>query len=885
MKVLVMALFCIATTIFAKPVAVVCGGQHGEFDARRLIYRVLLPNEWVYHKFDKFLEPSRFSDFSAVVWFSGASELNEKQLDALKSYVEQGGTVVFTGASLPGIVKRQFGQAPFLGVTEWRYSGGNKYFEDIAWQRSEHPVLAGVDTAKIPAWAEKAFYAVKPSAGSVSLLGGRDGWSLLSETSLGKGKIYYLWEGLFRIANAGGKPEAVSAEKILANILRGAGARPVTDVLNGRLAKGDLVFWQRDWQEIPQAGPAFIPPYPEPGEIIGRLEFFSAVNERDTQFVVCQSPDAQEVPLQLPAGPFRVYVSAKPPPIPSLVRKNDPPEFAGMDGNYYLMPPGGSLALEPGRPRVLWVQADTAGLKPGAYKDKLVVGGKEIPLALTVYPVAMPEHRPVVYRFWGAGTPMREPFLSTLQKNNIELWMAPSLNLRSITLKENGMSVWDAAGGEPELLLREKFPELVFPDTYRQDALAGVAAGFSYVRFYTGSFGRQLAERALKRKLPENLAEWPPEAQRIFTGLYGEYVRFLNEYGFYDIDAVWLDEPSRKEIEEKYLFQAELLNRAGMGNAVTWTAGTFDDAEMIKKLTRLCSTWDANVIISTQMKNLKAAEWHPRRKFGLCASGNGFNSRLSPGDGRAFARNLVEFGPEFRFVSIGPFWKEWLYYIDYDAGAKNQPEGIDGERMLAYADPDKKTLATSPFMEGMRDGIDEMNLLWMLDWYAARLDKVDEPAVRSAVAKFRAGREKWHRELNFTDQVYGTRNPRNYRAISRNMPAARVELFKKQLLDALMEMKPFVAKHLKPEYYWNNRAITGVKINDSAGAGAAERIRPLVPEGNLSLDIDLGAGIGAGDFRMTHDGMKVKIAAGDAAGARLGIQAFINNLRAYGNWL
>ncbi len=856
----------------AAPVAVVKGGQHGASDAKRLVYRVLLPNEWIYREFDEFLDPADFKNFAAVIWFSGSREMDEAQLKNLKRYLENGGTVIFTGSSISGIVKRQFKQHPFLGIAGWRYSGKDKYFENIAWQKPDHPILTGVDTTRIPEWAPKAFYAVKPTASGVSLLGNSEGWSILTEIPVGKGKLYYLWEGLFRIANAAGKPESVSAEQIIANILRAAKPQTTLEDLNQHAAKDKLLLWQRDWQEIPQAGPAFIPPYPEAGEIIEKLDFFSAINERDTQFIVCQSLTGQNISIKAPGKPFSLYISAKPPVIPSLVPKKLSPEAAELCGAYYLTPLRDEFVLKPGKPEIIWIKVDTAGLAPGVYHDKLEIGNRSIPLNLTVYPIVMPENRPVVFRFWGSGPPLREPFISTLKENNFELWLAPRLKLNELTCRETGTNLRDAAGKEPEKFLKEPFPALEFPASYRNDILAAASAGFSYVRFYTGAAGRQLAERVLKRKLPEKMADWPPEAQRIFSGLYGEYARFLNEHGFYDIDAVWLDEPSIEEINNKYLTQAELLNRAGIGNAVTWTGGALDNPERAAKLALLCSTWDTNLIIAGKMKNLQVPAWHPRSKFGLCASGNGFNSRRSPGDGRAFARNLLEFGHKFRFVSIGPFWKEWIYYADYDAGDKNQPQGIDGERMMAYGDLKKQTLLTSPFLEGMRDGIDEMNLLWMLEWYADRLGNTD----------IAAKREQWHRELNFTDKIYGTRKQRDYRAIDENMPSVKNELFKKQLLDALMEVKETV----KPEYFWDNQPITGVKIVDRTGGNHQAAIRRIVPtEGNLTLNIEQKQQAPAGDFKITRDGLTVTVTGNDAAGTALGVQAFINNLRAYGTWL
>lgn len=820
-----------------KPVAVVGGGLYGKFDSDRFVHRIMADSEIAWEDRGNSLDPSEFSRYSLVLWFSGATEeWSQRQVADFNAYLENGGRFLHTeGGIYLGALGRNLKPFPWLGAKSWNYHSKERI--EGRFLQPQHPYLSGVDTSGKYNWLS-AWYSLSPDEKTVSLIG-TDTNSLLTVTPVGRGEIIWFWNGLFRVRED--RASAPAMERIFKNILAAAQPLAVAEQIRTSVAAFSarpeaLVAWKRDWQNGSQEDYFFLPAYPRPDEHLAVVSFYSAMDERDTQFFLCQSLASQQVKVVLPplrqagtgkeyTGHLKLLISERPPKVPSLARKGQE-GLPDKLGRFMLTPVEGAFAVNDWRPRVLWLELSTLGLPAGDYETRLSLSGSKghelrIPIQTRVYPVRMPQKRLVELRYWGGGVPSREPFLRELKRQGCSQITISYPDLSQIRLTETGQSLQQALKTDPQLFAAAEFPALDFSGVYDSAILAGLDNGLHYVLIHDVRTGFWVAQAGtgLKVEWEASAQDWPEEFRRIYTAYYRKLYRYLTERGFSEADLLWMDEPDMESIEKTYIPRARLHAAAGVGSGATWTAGGFMTPEQLRTFSPYTTSWSMYTItLPNFLKFWKdsSVPFHPRARAGITRGGTGMELRSSYNAARNLGWTIVYYGEPVSFLCTGPLWKEWLYYVDFDADGQ-RPQGVEGERLLAYGSSDpadgQTPLLSSSDWEGARDGIDDANLVRILEWYLNELRPraASNKALAETLRAVEADRDTWFKGGS---QACFRIEPKQYRvkATAYDYDAVEppsssaLELLKKRVLDHLQRLAAF-AGNAAPSLLWHDKPL------------------------------------------------------------------------------
>lgn len=759
-----------ATLPASRPVAVVDGSA---YDMPRFTRRVMAPSGYAWEECGKFLDPARFKDYSIVVWFHGCAEpLNERQIADTVKYLRSGGRILHTAS---GLYARQLGgnlkKHGWTGVKSWNYVGKppRPHFPFL---ELNHPYLAGIDTDRDYAWQNAHYNLTIDPEATVNIIGSEKN-SILASTAVGKGEVVWLWEGPFRGNSAERPGDAEVFDRLLLNIIAAADPLTNSELIEREVPafgrdRAALVCWKRDWDYSARQDHVFLRPYPLPGELISGLSFHSAVNERDTQFVLCQSLVNQRVAAELAPlvgggrehpGHIGLYVSGNPPTVPSLVKEGQE-GLPGRQGRFMQLPVTNGLAIDNWRPRVLWLRLDTSGLEPGQYSSALKLKGEsteiELPVEVTVYPVRIPRKPIAELLYWGAVFPNREPFFSERIRQNCTQLSLMYPSLTGIVVRATGETLREARSGKSGIFAGEDFPALDFRGAYERDIMEALEAGLTYVRVHDTRTGGYVAEAGSGEKLGDKPPRlWSSRVRELYTGYYRALYEYLGERGFEEVDMMHSDEPSWGSIQSNYLPRAKLYMDGGMGTGAHWTAGGFQSPEQVNTFAPYTTDWSMyTIMIPNFLRFLRegSVTLHPRSKVGLTRGGSGLALRNPFNRLRTYAWELVYYGEPLNFLRTGPVWKEWLYYYDYGIGAKKRPDGVEGERLLAYGSPDRfdgsAPMLSSSDWESGREGIDDVNLVRMLQWYLKKIEdgRSSSPEARGAVKAIRDDMAGWFRD-------------------------------------------------------------------------------------------------------------------------------------------
>ena len=462
-----------------KPVAVI-GAEYGKYDIKRFQYLILAPSDIAWELKGEFLDPEEFLNYSLVILFSSCpGELSSQQMTAIRDYLEQGGRVLHTAGGIYTGVGRKLKPYPWLRAETWSYHGNSKPPRlSGSFLLRDHPYLAGVDTSRAYNW-QRSWYSVKLTEGAHSIVGDGDR-SCFCVVPVGRGELTWLWEGIFRLRE--NKPDAMALHEVFRNII--AAAKPLTlptqiaqNVPELRTDPDALVCWRRDWDFGAQDDYVFARPYPEDGDRVEGLDFYSAMDERDTQFFLCQSLIPQKVAATLAPlrragtdreipGKIRLMISATPPLVPSLVRKGKE-HLPSKLGAFMLTPVESEFEMSGHRPRVLWLELSTHGLAPGRYASKVSLRGArggtvDLPIRAKVYPVRMPRSRLAQLRYWGGAMPSREPFFSELERQGCCQVVVSYPRTDRIKIRGTELTLRDALKAKPTVFSADRFPALDF---------------------------------------------------------------------------------------------------------------------------------------------------------------------------------------------------------------------------------------------------------------------------------------------------------------------------------------------------------------------------------------------------------------------------------------
>ncbi|MFA7172037.1 MAG: hypothetical protein WC340_01275 [Kiritimatiellia bacterium] len=738
----------IASHLFAaKPIAIVAGRE--QYDIPRFTKRVLAPSGYVWEERGKFLDPKEFDQYSLIVWFSGCPEkFTDAQIGDLKSYLESGGRILHTGQGLylTGL-SRDFNSFPWLGATGWNYHGGAQKPANLFLARS-HPYLAGVDLSTDYVWLN-GHYALTVETNQTLNIIGRGKQSIFCVTPVGRGEIAWFWEGPFRCRNWEQPADGVVLDQILLNILRQAAPLTVVRQLREKVPElsrepATLICWKRDWDYASQSDYVFMPAHPLPGEQAEQVSFNSAMAERDTHFLLCQSAVPQGVKVMLSpltqagseisfSDKIKIFVSDKPPVVPSLISKGKA-DLPAKLGRFMLTPVKGEFAIHDEHPRVLWLELSTHGLPPGEYQAGLTLTGTQntlsIPIKVKVYAISMPDTRLSQLRYWGGSIPNREPFLTEMERQNCQQISLSYPDTTKIKVAGTGQTLADALKKNPAIFTTTNFPALDFRGVYDAALMLALSHKLNHIQVYDVRTGRFVAEAGTQLKLEHRkVTTWPEEAQGLYSLYYRSLYHYLQERGFEEVDMLWSDEPSLEYIKKEYTPRAKLHMQGEIGSGSHWTASGFMSPEQVNSFAPYTTDWSMyTIMLPNFLKFIKdgSVKLHPRATVGLTRGGCGYALRNPCNQSRTLSWEMIYYGAPVNFLRTGPIWKEWLYYVDFDLRATSRPDGVEGERLVAYgsSDPNDEGVAllSSSDWEASRDGTDDATLVRILEWYMQHLD-------------------------------------------------------------------------------------------------------------------------------------------------------------------
>ena len=860
----------------AKPAAlVVSDPTYSPSDANAAINRVFHPARTAYRRLSEMPPPDQYENYASIWVFAQAKPLTDAGMAALKKYVENGGLLVVTGGAVRSLTGAKFAKAGFPGYKIIRMNREPKRVYGVV--KADHPLLAGMDLKQTPKWFQTSRYVAEPLEGT-SIIVGDDKNGLITETVFGKGRIVWLWDCYQFIGKQDGA-NLPSLDQVMKNTMKLVKHADFAEDLAAVCPGKDLLIWQRQWQRWPQERPHFEPNFPRKGEEVAKLEFFSAVGERDTRFFVIQSPKRMDVSISFQGKPFTLLKMSKAEPMLKKLRKGQPKELAYAEGNYYLRKAPGKITLEPGVPEVFALRADSYGLKPGKYTAELRFGSRKIPVAMQVYPVTLEKSRPVTYRTWGLTLPVNPAGAAMLNLHNIIQGGMPTIRTIDFTVKATGETIPVALKKHPELFQGGKMPEMIIPENYRKEALAMARYGITCAQMIPRPSVDSMVITATKAQKNLPKAKWTPEMCSLYQGFYKQLADFYYERGVSEIIIMGFNEPNRDVIRAQVLPLARLFSPIGVKVGASWTAGTFRELELVKQIAPYVY-WSCYTVVAPQLQELLEAKKIPLPADTRCGYyiGSTPETRRPAEYGRSYGRYFFSLSRDFTCAHAGPFWKEWLYYDD------NPSYGVTGQRLFAWANQEQTELLNCAFVEGIRDGLDDSNLFWILRYYQDELRKVKAADAQGAVSRIEAAKKRWIDEIGFIKAKRGNPNaPYEYVKISRDMPTARAELFKKEILDELALLRPVVRKYLKP-------VITCYGMDLSGGAEiSGGTLDGVVNRKGAPVKITLGTdkSVAAGDFRILRDPAKktVRVIAGDAEALKLGIRALERNIIHTGDWL
>ena len=876
----------------SKPIAVVAGGAR--YDVSRFVRGVLAPSGYVWQDCGTFLDPGEFERYSLVVWFYGChTNFNQRQVEDLKDYLTGGGRILHTAGGLYNALgRRNLKEYSWLGVDSWHYINLASSRRSFPFLQPHHSFCTAIDSSHNHHWQD-GYYTVTLNTNVAHNIIGDERQSILCTTPVGQGEITWLWEGPFRARNHEFFDDGIAFERLLRNILDAAQPLQAATLMRNqtpaiREDPTAMVVWRRDWSDFFQDDYIFLPPHPEPGEELTQLTFNSAIDEYDTQFLLCQSATSQE--LTVTATPLvresdkreyrshlQLFLSDRPPLVPSLVRKGEEERPAKM-GRFMLLPlTNDVVAIESWRPRVIWLQLHTAGLTPGCYQATLNLQGKstrkELPIKVKVYPVQMPTKRLAELRWWGGAIPIRQPFLRELVRQGCHEISLTRPKGSDIRLLDSGITLQDALQNNAALFRQGVFPRLDFRGAYETNLLAALDHNITIIQLLDGNTGKAIVHRTLGSTVGSHPREWPDYAQQLYTDYYRELYHYLQERGFHHVNQVVGDEPSMGSITSNYLPHARLLTTAGIGVGSTWTASGFRTPEELNTFAPYTTDWSMySITFNNFLRFVRegSVKLHPRAMAGMTRGGCGYALRNPFNRSRTMAWEMVYYGQPINYLRTGPIWKEWLYYSDYDRSAKNRSIGIEGERLLAYgsSDPQDGSVAmlSSSDWESSREGVDDVNLVRMLEWYLDYFEKRGGLNLRrrQMVRRIRREMRSWFTlqdEISETSGFDGTKlveqeesaipdatgNTTPHFMIEQKLfgsgatpyryerlippPGEQLEALKKRVLDHLESLRPYVSE-VGGSLLWHDWALLedGKRCFEFLTAPGSERLTTAIDD-------------------------------------------------------
>lgn len=888
----ILFLCCFAVIALHAGNVSICGTNYGRHDIKQIINRVLVRRDVIYQHADigTQLNYDKYKDSAMLIVCSSLKERpSADEIEKLKNWIRNGGVALFTGRAINSLAPAR--ELKWTGVS---YVGNAKEYEVKA-LLPDSPLLKGFEFMPF-----NDILACRTTPPAQVILGnGQNGF--IVQNNIGKGRLYVMVNEYFRMVNKKrNHPFKNEYLKILQNCVDLA--KPTTDdnVQNAQLAQWQktrrgILVWNREWQRGEVHGPRFNPPMPEKNEIIDSIKLHLARNE-------FESVQVNFTPLEkyklvswkltgggLPENSMEFFVQSAPDPIPWP--KN--PEIA-KEFPYWLMPPEyvepkgkkEFYAPAPGDPLIVWVRFNTKAVKAGNYTPELTLDfdGKtsaKVKFEVKVAKTAVPTKRPILLGVGGYSLDVNNfdkmrPFVDDLSKHGNEWSLINILRVGMVKI---------AGSGEPfnARTMKKYFDKPVhelpkldfsFLDKWMHN---NIKANMTNYRINLP----RIADSFKRMKAP---AEKLPALEQWF---YSELSRYFHEKGVRLLLTSKGDELSRKELYEGYLPWAQQLTAVGFDCTSTFSFGVADFTKLVEDLSPYTRLWTLNRQLAhpftTALKN-GSIKLRDDAFVGTYGAGEGRGSEFRKPLGNPRFLGWESWIHGISTCSPNPWFKSWIYYCDY--GGSGETGGIAGERWVAFLKHNDPTvpIADCPFWEGIREGMEEGNLAYLLEQRAKAAGKPELIKRARALISDKAGAPisgKWVRRTH-------VRTPFDFYVINADSTGYRKA--KSAVLDMLDSLPQ------PTDVFWHRIDLKGVKLFGEASAieqfkaEVLKRLETPLVTGNskVSIQFTIEDGAPKGGFRILEWREKgriiLRVMGGDAAGLKLGTEIFSCYLNQHGKW-
>ncbi len=817
----------IVQTLPGKPVALV-GASYGSYDRISIVRNIFDKSDWDYEDAGVYLPASEFENYSVVILAHSLEHpYSAEEQKLIRKFVEEGGTLLLLNRVVAKLnePRSEVVLEDWLGMT---FGSGPELLPEMA-QIMDDPVLEGVVEANgavenRPSWISGK-YGVRTISEGVDLLIGGDQMGIVVRKRAGKGVVYFLAHELFRLRAAASEhlEQSDSYVRLIHNIL--AEARPLKlsdwkaqQVQEWKEQGKKLLIWDREWQRGIATGPVFKPPLPQKEELLQSLQINSAVDEIEAVQVnlsAIAGLESLEWELQIDGvdpSAVKVFLMERPDPIPWPKA----PELV-YESPYWLMPmdfvsPKNPHKItfskdetqRPGETKILWLKFDSHHIPFGNYHGKITFKNKEEVLAecdilWNVYPVKVPKRKLITLQPLGHvyGDVLKtEPalrFKRNLRDHGFEWTLINAFRLNTFSIKDRGAI--DAK------LLQEVLPEIQqgkapmidfsSMDEWMDASIAHNLTYFRVTQALTASIDG-LSERAGFNE---------EETKSVRTWFLRETARYLQDRGVHHYYASYGDELSRDELEKTFLPWAEELVENGWTTTSSFTTASVADEVLTNRLTRVVGAWTLNRMFIMRFMEWKRAgviQVPEGTLVGTYGAGEGRGTEIRKNMSASRMIGWEAWGVGSDYCAPNPYFKGWLYYLDYTLD-----RGFAGERFVSYLKIDDldADMVNSPFIEGMRESLEEANLAAVLRWYVEKLgDKAPAEITRKMNSlvgdeetSILSWQEKTHADIE-VKTLTGTRE--------------QFSEAKLTVLNLLYEIAPLVKEAgIKPSLEWNGHPL------------------------------------------------------------------------------
>ena len=838
---------CLAQT--SKPIALV-SASYGNYEIRSVIHNVLSTSEdkqYLYEKFGDKIPISKLDQFSLIIIaHSMAEPLTQEDNDAISRYIQNGGHILLIN-NAPRFMAKTIG-ADNMTWSGIKYVSGHRNGELCNVMEEENNLLKGVFNSRPdPTWLKGGVMATVEPDGMRNIIGTTNGVCLFGIHNVGKGWVAYLGHELFRLRKLKSKtmPDSQSWIQLMSNII--AAAKPLTQSkLREQALKAteekEILIWDREWQKGEIYGPRFIPPLPDKSEIITSLSAEMAINEYEilqlnlTPMKKLGNLRGYFEADQFPTNQIHLFVQDKPNPIPWEKNPAIAQEFP-----YWLMPPEyvapkgtAEFNMHAQKTRILWIKINSFGVQPGNYPVTLHLDfaeGKHItlPISVKIYPVQIPQRR--LIKLMAGGTVYgdvnnakpAERFMENLESHGFEWSIFNAILTRKCRISDSDEYL------TPKYILNHKedflagnYPSLNF-SAYDEWVELSIAHNQTLVR--VGDIGHYLRGILTRADITGNeqlpIEQWFAE----------ELSKYLREKGIRFMVTSIGDELHEKELKERFIPWAKRMKDAGWGCSSSFTGMIITKPEINQALTPYVNLWTLNrgtILPFTDGLKDGTLTMRPNAMLGTYGAGEGRGTevRKIPAKSRFLGWESYMLG--VKNCMPNPYFKGWIYYYDY----KVKDKGIAGERFVSYLDKDDLNvpLANSPFLEGIREGIEDGNLCAILSWYLKNLPTTaTTTAVKTRLQKVMGNKPdvilEWHE----------TTHPGGYRSrIIESANSTDYQKAKHEILECLALLRSDAIKTIKPSLYWNNielvkngKIVTAIYATDESVDELTAKIKSL----------------------------------------------------------